>query len=193
MRILTPIFTVLLLLSVVGCSEDVGEPGASPPNTSWHALKQSERNEKIIKVALADYRENVGESCKEWIRDVVEKASNGDVIIPENNNNADGWVIDPLDEENIILSHQHSSPALLNTVPGAIVQIHWKTGLYSKNPKYNVHTAIVLYVLPEGVVFIESNFDNTPADNSDAIVDMRFQSELDFGEKVQAYSVYYIR
>lgn len=200
MKILTPIFTLLLMLLVIGCGNDEGdveesmnETGASPVTGSWHALEQSERNHRILQGALDYYGDNVGLSCKEWVRDVIEEASNGDVIIPSNNGSGDGWQIDPSGGGDVILSHQNSSPALLNTTPGAIVQMQWKAGLYSNDSNYNIHTAIVLHVLSDGVIFVESNYDSTPRNESDAIVSIRFQSEQDFAEKVQAYSVYYIR
>lgn len=201
MRILIPIFTLLLLLSVVGCGageddtsageDDTGETGSSPI-VSWHALEQSERNQKILQEALDDYGDLVGRSCKKWVYDVVYSASNGDVTIPLNNESGDAWQINPFAGGDVILSHQNRSPALLNTIPGAIVQMQWKAGLFSDDSKYNIHTAIVLAVLPDGVIFIESNYDNTPKDESDAVVSIRFVSEEEFIEKVQSFSVYYI-
>lgn len=197
MRILFAIFAPLLMISVVGCGDDENETdatyetGSSPLILSWHALEQSERNQKILREALDDYGENVGESCKEWVRDIIEQASDRHVVIEPNNESGDGWNPDP--EGHVICYRYNTSPAILNTTPGDIVQMQWKAGLFSSNPESNIHTAIVLSVFLNGVIFIESNYDNTPEDVSDAVVSIRFESEEEFQEKVQAFSVYSIR
>ena len=118
-------------------------------------------------------------------------------MISPNTSEGDGWEPDPngytFGGGDVILSHQNASPALLNTILGAIVQMQWKAGVGSSDSAYNMHTAIVLSVFPNGVIFIESNYDKTPKDVSDAVVNGRFVSEEEFNEEVQAYSVYYIR
>ena len=197
MRILFVLFAFLLMISVVGCrdgGDETYETGSSPLIVSWHALEQSERNQKILRVALDDYGDNVGESCKEWVRDVIEQATDRHVVIPPNNESGDGWEPDP--EGHVIRYRHNTNPALLNTTPGDIVQMQWKAGkagVGSPDSEYNMHTAIVLSVFLNGVIFIESNYDNTPKDESDAVVDIRFVSEEEFDEKVQAFSVYSVR
>ena len=71
--------------------------------------------------------------------------------------------------------------------------MQWKPGVGSDDSEYNMHTAIVLVVFQNGVIFIESNYDNTPKDVSDAVVNIRYVSEDEFKEKVQSFSVYSIR
>ena len=48
-------------------------------------------------------------------------------------------------------------------------------------------------VLSNGVIFIESNYDDPPENTDDAVGSLRFESEKKFNEKVQVYSVYYIK
>lgn len=196
MRILFVLFAFLLICSVVGCGEESdsiieSERGSSPLVVSWHAMEQSERNEKIIKVALDELGVNVKESCKEWVRDVIEEATDGHVKVPSNTSEGDGWDPDP--ENHIIRYRYNMEPAILNTTPGDIVQMQWKAGVSSPNPESNMHTAIVLSVFQNGVIFIESNYDNTPEDVSDAVVNIRYVSEDEFKEEVQSFSVYSIR
>lgn len=186
------------MLSVMGCGggeddieDDISEAGSSPWIDSWHAMEQYQRNHRIIEVALDDYGDNVGESCKEWVRDVIEEATGGHVKVPSNTPAGDGWGPDP--EDHIIRYRYNVEPAILNTTPGDIVQMQWKAGLFSNDPKNNIHTAIVLSVFQNGVIFIESNYDNTPEDVSDAVVSIRFQSEDEFNQRVQAFSVYSVR
>ena len=193
MRILFVIFASLLLISVVGCGDggdETYETGSSPLILSWHALEQSERNQKILRVALDDYGDNVGESCKEWVRDVIEEATDGHVVILSNNESGDSWEPDP--EGHVIRYRHNTNPALLNTTPGDIVQMQWNAGVGSSDSEYNMHTAIVLSVFPNGVIFIESNYDKTPKNVEDAVVGIRFVSEEEFQKQVQAFSVYSI-
>ena len=53
--------------------------------------------------------------------------------------------------------------------------------------------SIVLSVFSDGVIFIESNYDNTPKNVEDAVVGIRYVSEKEFRGQVQAFSVYYIK
>lgn len=187
------IFAVVLIFAVVGCGDgedETYETGSSPLILSWHALEQSERNQKILRRALDDYGDNVGESCKEWVRDVIEEATGRHVVIRSNNESGDSWEPDP--EGHVIRYRHNTKPALLNTTPGDIVQMQWRAGFGSSNPKSKMHTAIVLSVFLNGVLFIESNYDDTPEDVSDAVVGIRFVSEEEFQEQVQAFSVYSI-
>ena len=196
MRILCVLFAFLLICSVAGCGEEsdsiIGsERGSSPLVASWHARSQNERNKQILHVALDDLGVNVGESCKEWVRDVIEEASNRHVTIPSNTLSGDRWQPDLTGH--VILERYNANPALLNTQPGYIVQMQWKPGVGSDDSEYNMHTAIVLSVFSDGVIFIESNYDNTPKNNEDAVVNIRYVLENEFKEKVQSFSVYYIQ
>lgn len=203
MRILFVIFASLLMISVVGCGEEseqildpdsmdeTSEKGSSPLVVIWHALSQSEKNQRILQVALDDYGVKVRKSCKEWVRKVIKQASNEHVNIPSNTSNGDSWKPDTAGHA--IRYRYNRSPALLETSPGHIVQMQWKAGVGSRDSEYNMHTAIVLSVLPNGVFFIESNYDNTPKNVEDAVVNIRFVSEKEFQEQVQAFSVYYIQ
>lgn len=201
MRILFVIFASLLMCSMVGCGDDKAaqeiltpdsETGSAPWPAAWHALSQSEKNLRILQVAIGDVGDTVGRSCKKWVYDVVYSASNGHISVPLNNERGDSWDIEE-EDHHTILSHSNRSPALLKTEPGQIVQMQWKAGVGDDDARYNIHTAIVLSVLPNGVFFVESNYDNTPRDETDAKVTIRFESEEAFVEKVQAFSVYYIQ
>ena len=204
MRILFVLFASLLMCSMVGCGdiedetsetgveEKTSETGSSLLSVDWHALEQYQRSEKILLVALDDYGDNVGKSCKEWVRDVIRRATDGHVKIPPNTLEGDGWDPDPV-YDHVVRYRYNVETALLGTTPGDIVQMQWKAGVGSTDPKFNMHTAIVLFVFQHGVIFIESNYDDTPTDESDAFVGIRFVSEKEFQEKVEAFSVYTIR
>ena len=154
MRILFVLFASLLMCSMVGCGNDEDEKdekGALPRIVIWHALEQSERNQKILQVALDDYSENVGVSCKEWVRDVIEEATDNHVKVPSNTSTGDGWKPDP--EGHVIRYRHNARPALLNTAPGDIVQMQWKAGVGSSDSDYNMHTAIIFFYFPERCSF----------------------------------------
>lgn len=197
MKILFVLFASLLMCSITGCGGDdnivdeQGEHGAAAVAKSWHELEQYQRNQKILEVALEDYSKNVKLSCKEWIRDVIKRASNGHVIIPSNTESGDSWVPDP--EDHVVRYRYNTETALLNTSPGDIVQMQWNPGVGSDDAEYNMHTAIIFSVTSKGVLFIESNYDKTPKDVSDAVVNIRFETETKFQEEVEAFSVFSIR
>lgn len=195
------IFVTLLMISVCGCGEEseqildpdsadeTSEKGSSPLPVIWHALSQSEKNQRIIQVALDDFGVNVRKSCKEWVRKVIKQASNEHVNIPSNTSNGDSWELDTAGHA----IRYNTSPTRLETSPGHIVQMQWKAGVGSRDSEYNMHTAIVLSVFPNGVIFIESNYDDTPANEEDAVVGIRFVSEKEFNEQVEAFTIYTIR
>ncbi|MDE0482737.1 MAG: hypothetical protein OXI67_09185 [Candidatus Poribacteria bacterium] len=193
------IFSLLFMCSMVGCGNDEDNTiydydrgsSHSAGTSIWHDMDQSERNKEIIQVALNDYGNEVGKSCKVWVQEVVAKATKGHVTVPVNKSEGDSWNEDP--DNHVVRYRYNVSPALLGTEPGDIVQMQWKKGVGSSDPKHNMHTAIILSVFLDGVIFIESNYDDTPEDVSDAVVSIRFESEEKFQERVQAFSVYTIR
>ena len=126
---------------------------------------------------------------------MLKNASDGNVIVPLNNDDGNGWVPDPngatYGNGKISLSRQDRNP-ILKGKPGSIIQIKWVENFASSNPKYNIHTAIIWHVFEDiGAVLIESNYD-TPEDETDASVRIRFVSEKDIEKQVEAYSIYYI-
>ena len=203
MRSILSTFILLLIFFVVGCGGDSGnektangDVGGISTNKDWNELSQTERNQRIIDEALGDFRKNVGVSCKVWVQNVVRNASDGNVGIPLNNEDGSGWRTDPngttFGDGKVALFRQNQNPILLNISPGAIIQIKWKEGFASDDPKYNIHTAIILHVLEDiGAIFIESNYD-TPKNEADASVGIRFVSEKEFEKQVEAYSIYYV-
>ena len=216
-KFMTALFS-LLIFCIIGCGEDSSsilkpdtQPAMSPAvfedvpaaprmfssnllmciepvacvDLEWHELTQTQRNRKIIDRAYEDSGVDVGESCKEWVRTVIKEASDGHVVIPSNNESGDGW--EPLDNHIITVD---TCGSILNVRPGAIVQMQWA----GVSGDHNRHTAIVSSVSANGITFIESNFDDTPAVNDGPEnVQPRYISVEDFNAQVESFSVYYIR
>ena len=67
----------------------VGVAAAGP--AAWHDLPQWSRNTAIYLAAYGDLNKYVGWNCKDWVRQVVLRASGGQVTIPPTSPNADGW------------------------------------------------------------------------------------------------------
>lgn len=191
------IFAVLLIFSIVGCGgdSDDSETGGAPGiigSGGWDILSQHGKNQKILEAAIADLNIDVKLSCKNWIHKVVRNASNGYVTIPENNESGDGWQEDQAGRISGWGAAFDSSIHILTAFPGAIVQMQWKD-----NPRvpdgYNMHTAIVLYVSGPYVVFIESNYDDTPkVEDGPEYVKIRAVSAEEFHKKVKSFTIYRI-
>lgn len=187
------IFAVLLIFFVVGCGESSERGGAAIGSEEWDTLSQHEKNQKILERAIVDLDVDVELSCKNWIHKVVTDASNGRVVIPQNNESGDGWKEDPTGRISGWGAAFHSSTYILTAFPGAIVQMQWEDGVGSSNPDYNRHTAIVLYVSGSHIIFIESNYDDTPkVEDGPEYVKIRSQSAVEFHKKVKSFTIYYI-
>ena len=187
------VFTMLLIFFVIGCGEDSERGGAAIGSETWDTLSQHEKNQKILERAILDLDVDVRESCKEWIRTVIKDASNGQVVIRSNNESGDGWEEDPTGRVYGWGAAFNSSTYILTATPGAIVQMQWKKGFGSSDPDYKMHTAIVLYVSNPYVVFIESNYDNTPkVEDGPTYVKIRSESAEEFHRKVKSFTIYYI-
>lgn len=137
---------------------------------SWHTWTQSVRNQAIVNKTYPDNNQYVAKSCKEWVRDIVYKASSGLVTIPPTSNNLYTWIPD----NNVV----GRSALIQYAQPGEIVQMLLSSGIE--------HTAIVLAVSPTGITFIESNW------GSDEVVHTRFVTFAKFKKQVRSYSIYYI-
>ena len=172
----------LIVFLAVGATMSPKAVGSG--SNDWHDMSQSERNDAILDRADDDLSDEVGESCKEWVRTVIEDASNGHVIIPPNNNSGDSWELD----EHVF----GFCTSILNAKPGEIVQMRWKD-----NPDvpedFNIHTAIVYSVSGSGVRFIESNYDTTPGPEGPEYVTKRYVSEDDFNKQVKSFTICRIR
>lgn len=201
MRILFLLFASLLMCSIVGCGQDpeVGSGAiASAPLRSgeWDTLSQHDKNQKILETALVDLDVDVRLSCKNWIHKVVKDATNESVVIPQNNENGDGWNEDTTGRLYGWGAAFKSSTSIMTATPGAIVQMQWKDGEGAPYP-HNRHTAIVLsvsdpHVVPH-VVFIESNYDTTPkVEDGPTYVRIRCEPATEFHRKVESFTIYYI-
>lgn len=209
----TPLLILLLMFCIIGCGEESeqilqsevqsavsenerlamssdGVP-ASPALfryfmcLEWHNLSQFQRNHEILDRAAEDLGNDVGLSCKAWVRKVIKDASNGKVHIPSNNASGDAWGPHPAVRRN-------SGTSILDAKPGEIVQMQWRDNP-NVPPSHNMHTAIVHFVSSNGVTFIESNFDDTPrTEDGPEYVGTRYTSEEDFNSAVQSFSIYYI-
>lgn len=159
----------------------VGVASAGP--AAWHDLSQLYRNTAIYLAAYGDLNKYVGLNCKEWTRQVVLRASGGQVTIPLTAPNADGWSWFP--SKDVRALGQVSVEKLRM---GQIIQMHWRS--WKKDHwETTPHTAIVVYASAVGVTFIESNFG---AGNA-LTVRTRFVSKTNFdGHIGLLYSVFEI-
>lgn len=192
----TAVFAVLLIFFVVGCggdSEDSEVGGAAIGSGGWDLLTPHGKNQKILERAIVDLDADVRLSCKNWIHRVVTDASNGHVVLPKNNENGDGWNDDPTGRLSGSGAAFDTAAYIRTATPGAIVQIQWKDGFGSSLPGYGRHTAIVLSVFGSYIVFIESNFDDTPrVEDGPTYVKIRVQSVEEFQNSVESFTIYYI-
>ena len=191
MRILFVCCASLLVCSLVGCggeSEQILAPDVAPGASensgfatgadaapaapalskiilaqwlSWHALPQTDRNQKILDRAYKDLGKYLGDpedwrpgQCKTWVQDVVFAASNGAVQLPLNHPEKDRWIDDPenTDSEYCI---GRCGP-ITSARPGEIVQVRWKTSFSA--PPRDLHTFIVVSVNATTITVIDSNW-----------------------------------
>lgn len=75
--------------------------------TDWHDMTQSQRDLTIISAGLYDYG-NYGGSCKEWVRDVVERATGYHVTIGSNNSTQDGWLYNGTNDGDHVVGETYS-------------------------------------------------------------------------------------
>lgn len=199
------LLAVLLIFFVVGCGGDDDEQseqgsdfesfetGGPPRIGEWDNLTQLEKNRKILTRAIDDLEFNIKLSCKVWIQHVVRDATDGYMLPLNDEVNGDRWIKDEHNRVFGLGAGFNSSTDIRRADPGAIVQIQWKKGRFSNEHKYNRHTAIVLYVSDKHIIFIESNYDDTPADVDDAYVRVRATTANEFYSDVESFTVYYVR
>ena len=166
----------------IGSDDFPAAPAASP--TSWHALSQSERNQKILDRAYKDLGKNLGipdGRCKTWVQAVVQSASGGQVYPPKNDKLKDRWINDPknTDSEYCI---GRCAP-ITSARPGEIVQVRWKKHV---NPPDNLHTFIVVSVNASTITVIDSNRKNNTTVRDEPINIDKFKANAD------SFSIYYI-
>lgn len=124
----------------------------------------------------------VGQSCKEWVRTVVYKASGNHYYIKPTSSSLYTWENDPTGQAVGI------SVPISNVVPGQIIQMLLKSGWE--------HTAIVYKKTSTTVTLIESNYDSTPANVTDAKVKTRTMTFSEFYSGLKSsntYSIYFIQ
>jgi hypothetical protein len=154
-----------------------GASATSALTNWWHNLSQNQRNSRIVERALQDVGDDVGQSCKEWVRTVVRSASGNTVTIPPNSSNDTRWQSDPD-------CHRYAPPFPPGAfVAGYIIQMRWR----NNDGTYYPHTAIVQSRNSSGMWWIESNWEG------DEVVRRRFVPFSTFHAQVGSrYSVYRI-
>ena len=158
---------VLLGLAALTVPLNAWAHGTSPKG--WTKLSQSKKNLRIVSAALAQVGSLSKLSCKVWVQRIVKAASDDHVDVPLNDNsNLHRWKVDQDGHITVVGSSIEKAKA------GNIVQMITKSGWE--------HTAIIAEVnsTNKTVMFVDSNFDNTPADESDAKVQSRTVSFTDF-------------
>jgi hypothetical protein len=145
--------------------------------TGWHGLSQSQRNSRILNRADDDLNQNVGMSCKEWVRRVVRNASGGEVGIPSNQNDYT-WNSHPY-------VYRCPQPYPISWVqPGQIIQMRWTNANGTSTP----HTAIVLSRTSTSMTWIDSNWQG------DEVVRTHSMTYSHFNNRVgNNYNIYEIR
>ena len=206
-KFVTPLF-FLLIFSMIGCGEDspsILKPETQPTvfeddpisddmpaapaalSTSWHALSQSQRNQKILDRAYKDLGKNLGDpagQCKTWVQAVVYGASGGKVYPPKTDmKHKDRWIDDPenTDSEYCI---GRCGP-ITSARPGEIVQVRWKENYV--DPPLNLHTFIVVSVSASTITVIDSNRKNKTTVRDEPLNIDEFKANAD------SFSIYYIR
>lgn len=181
MNIRAVLLTIVIFFSFIGLA-----PADTPWNSTywWHTMTQSQRNAAIVNRANQYLNQWVGLSCKEWVRKVVYEASGNHVTVPPTSPapNDYMWQSDPSGQV------VGMSMPIENVSVGHIIQMRLSSGW--------PHTAIVTAKTSTSVTFIESNWDSTPGDNSDAYVRTRTLTFSQFYSKLQSsgsFSVYFIQ
>lgn len=148
-------------------------------NSTWHALPQWQRNQAIVNATYRDLGKYLGDpagQCKVWVQNVVARASNYHVWLPQNAPDAYGWYW---------RQDQHVVGVLMCRVfrVGEIIQMHWKN---AGNGVINPHTAIVIGTSPYGMEWVDSNMV------AKFTVGTHSVSYSAFYAQAVSYSVYYI-
>lgn len=166
-------FTLIMVIAVLITALITG---ATKAMAGWHDWTQQQRNQAIVDRAYEDNNDWVGVSCKEWVRTVVYDASIGTITIPATHPDLYYWY-----PHTYVVGR---SALIQYAQPGEIVQMKLNSGY--------PHTAIVVSVSAYGITFIESNWDNTPENYSDAYVHTRYVTFTDFYNQVENYTIMYI-
>lgn len=152
----------------------MAEKASAQSSSWWHYLSQYERDRAICQMALSYpngyYFTNNGGECKEWVREVVYRASRGAVTIPANATSST-WVWSPN-----VAQYWPQYPSR-----GDIIQMQWSTTL---------HTMIVLSSDNYGINVIDCNWYNR---TNYSQVFRHTISWTSFRANATAYSVYYIK
>ncbi len=150
----------------------------------WHALAQEDRNLLIVGRGYQDVGTSGGE-CKDWVRKVVEEASNKEVTIPSTTDGGIGcaWYQSP----DVGEDRQSRIPR-----PGEIIQMQLRTADRQPDTGGNwlPHTAIVANVSPTEMMWLDSNWGRPANNRTVRLHPITFQ---EFNENVLCYTLYYIR
>ena len=144
-------------------------------NVWWEWLSQTQRNQQIVNFAW-QYVGWYGGTCKVWVANMVNQASQGHVTLPPNNYGSSDyyWQYDPY-------GHAISmSIPIESAQSGNVVQMHLRS---TNGP----HTAIIYAINSSSITFIESNWFQ---DSNPNTVHVRTVSISDFKAQVSGYTVY---
>lgn len=143
----------IVLAAGIGCYEGTTDPSevdrdgdVGSLDTWWSSRTQAQRNQAIVDRGLQQLGQVTGQQCKEWVRTVVQSASQGAVLLPPNRSNGWQWHTHP----KVRLVAQNVCPA--NLQPGHVVQLRQSSGL--------PHTAIVRTVGYNGMTWVDANWVN---------------------------------
>jgi hypothetical protein len=145
---------------------------------AWWAMSLAEKRQAILATAQSyGNGQYVGKECKEWVREVVSRASGGSVVIPANQNDW-SWYPSP----NVgTYSYCVAYPSA-----GDIIQMRWRTDPWTTTP----HTMIIYATDGGGMYVIDANWYCKSAPQC---VYRHYISYADFRAKALAYNVYFIR
>ncbi len=145
--------------------------------TSWHGLSQSQRNARILNVALDQVGDDTGMECKAWVQDVVDEASNGAVYPPRNQNDYT-WR-----SSSDVYRMQQPFP-IEWAEPGDIIQMRWA----NRNGSTTPHTAILVSKSSSRMRWVDCNWVEEDT------VGTHYVTYADFYRAVGSnYNVYQIR
>jgi len=140
---------------------------------SWTSLTQTQRNQAIINAGYTQLGTNGG-SCKDWIRSVVQNASNAaggpqrNIPSTQASPNDYMWNSDPY--------AIGQSTTMKIAALGWIIQMRLKQ---SSNPSLHIpHTAILYSRDSNGFTFLDSNWQN------DNVVRLHYMKFVDFDKKL---------
>ncbi len=141
-------FSRRLAVVLAVCFVFVGAAFASTASW-WHGQSQNQRNSAILTRGSSDNNHNVGMVCKDWVRRVVQDASQNVVTIPSTRSNDYQWN----NSQNV---YAYAQPFYMSWVqPGQIIQMRWRN---QGDSEVYPHTAIVRSKTSSSMTWIDCNW-----------------------------------